>query len=289
MKRWKKRSVKSLQRRIKSCNLCPRNCGVDRSNNQLGFCKVSDKPMISSYGPHFGEEPVLTGFGGSGTIFFTGCNLGCVFCQNYDISHLMNGEYISIEELSDIMLYLQRTGCHNINLVTPTHQIPSIFEAVDAAKRRGLKIPIVYNCGGYESVDVLREIEGMVDIYMPDVKTFSHDFAERYLKAEDYPERVKEALIEMQRQVGDLNVEGGIAGRGLLIRHLVMPGWTDDSRAILSWISENVSRNAYVNVMDQYYPYYKACDFPEICRRITEEEFEEVYSFARKLGLRLAV
>ncbi len=245
--------------------------------------------MISSYGPHFGEEPVLTGFGGSGTIFFTGCNLGCVFCQNYDISHLMNGEYISIEELSDIMLYLQRTGCHNINLVTPTHQIPSIFEAVDAAKRRGLKIPIVYNCGGYESVDVLREIEGMVDIYMPDVKTFSHDFAERYLKAEDYPERVKEALIEMQRQVGDLNVEGGIAGRGLLIRHLVMPGWTDDSRAILSWISENVSRNAYVNVMDQYYPYYKACDFPEICRRITEEEFEEVYSFARKLGLRLAV
>jgi len=289
LKRWKKRSVKSLQRRIKSCNLCPRNCGVDRSNNQLGFCKVSDKPMISSYGPHFGEEPVLTGFGGSGTIFFTGCNLGCVFCQNYDISHLMNGEYISIEELSDIMLYLQRTGCHNINLVTPTHQIPSIFEAVDAAKRRGLKIPIVYNCGGYESVDVLREIEGMVDIYMPDVKTFSHDFAERYLKAEDYPERVKEALIEMQRQVGDLDVEGGIAGRGLLIRHLVMPGWTDDSRAILSWISENVSRNAYVNVMDQYYPYYKACDFPEICRRITEEEFEEVYSFARKLGLRLAV
>ncbi len=246
--------------------------------------------MVSSFGPHFGEEPVLVGFGGSGTIFFTGCNLGCVFCQNYRISHLMEGEYITVQQLANIMLLLQEKGCHNINLVTPTHQVPQIFEAVEIAKSRGLNIPIVYNCGGYESVEVLKQLEGLVDIYMPDVKTFNREFAENYLKASDYPEVVKGALLEMHRQVGDLEVNDfGIAKKGLLVRHLVMPGWTEDSKRILRWIAENISRNTYVNVMDQYYPYYKACDYPEICRRITPEEFEEVYSFARKLGFRLAV
>ena len=282
--------MEKLKELISPCRLCPRNCNVKRSEGEVGFCKVTDKPMVSSFGPHFGEEPVLVGFGGSGTIFFTGCNLGCVFCQNYQISHLMEGEYITTEELADIMLYLQGRGCHNVNLVTPTHQVTQIFEAVDIAKRKGLTVPIVYNCGGYESVEVLKEIEGLVDIYMPDIKTFSREFANKYLKAPDYPEVVKEAVLEMQRQVGFLKVNGfGLAERGLIVRHLVMPNWTEDSKEILKWIAENLGKDTYVNVMDQYYPYYKACDYPEICRRITDKEFNTVYNYAKSLGLRLAV
>lgn len=280
----------NLYKFISPCTLCPRNCRVERDKGEVGFCKVTDKPMVSSYGPHFGEEPVLVGWGGSGTIFFTGCNLGCVFCQNYQISHLMEGEYITVSELSDIMLHLQEKGCHNINLVAPTHQVPQIFSAVEEAKRKGLRVPIVYNCGGYESVEVLIELEGLVDIYMPDMKTFSHEFSRDYLKAPDYPEVVKEAVLEMKRQVGHLKInEYGVAERGLMIRHLVMPDWTEDSKEILSWIAENLGRETYVNVMDQYYPFYKACDYPKICRRTTSEEFNEVYSFAKRLGLRLAI
>ena len=282
--------MEKLKELISPCRLCPRNCNVKRSEGEVGFCKVTDRPMVSSFGPHFGEEPVLVGFGGSGTIFFTGCNLGCVFCQNYQISHLMEGEYITVEELSEIMLYLQKRGCHNINLVTPTHQVFQIFEAVEIAKRKGLTVPVVYNCGGYESVEVLKELEGLVDIYMPDIKTFSREFATKYLKAPDYPEVVKEAVLEMQRQVGFLKVnEFGLAEKGLIVRHLVMPNWTEDSKEILKWISENLGRETYVNVMDQYYPYYKACDYPEICRRITDKEFNTVYNYAKSLGLRLAV
>ena len=282
--------MEKLKELISPCRLCPRNCLARRSEGEVGFCKVSDKPMVSSFGPHFGEEPVLVGFGGSGTIFFTGCNLGCVFCQNYQISHLMEGEYITVEELADIMLYLQKRGCHNINLVTPTHQTTQIFEAVDIAKRKGLKVPIVYNCGGYESVEVLKEIEGLVDIYMPDIKTFSREFATKYLKAPDYPEVVKEAVLEMQRQVGFLEVnEFGTAEKGLIVRHLVMPSWTEDSKEIIRWIAENLGKDTYVNVMNQYYPYYKACDYPEICRRITDKEFNTVYNYAKSLGLRLVV
>ncbi|WP_456455582.1 radical SAM protein [Thermovibrio sp.] len=275
---------------LSPCRLCPRNCLAERGKGEAGFCKVLDKPMVSSFGPHYGEEPVLVGWKGSGTIFFTGCNLGCVFCQNYQISHLMEGEYVSTSELSDVMLHLQALGCHNINLVTPTHQVPQIFSAVEEAKAKGLKVPVVYNCGGYESVEVLKEIKGLVDIYMPDFKTLSKEFSLKYLKAPDYPEVVKEALLEMKSQVGDLKVnEFGLATKGLIVRHLVMPGWTKDSKEVLSWIAENLGRNTYTNVMDQYYPYYKACDYPEICRRITPEEFEEVYTYAKRLGLRLAV
>jgi putative pyruvate formate lyase activating enzyme len=283
-------SLEKLEALLSPCRLCPRNCGSKRKNGETGFCKVLDRPMVSSFGPHFGEEPVLVGFGGSGTIFFTGCNLGCVFCQNYQISHLMEGEYISVSELADIMLHLQERGCHNINLVTPTHQTPQIFAAVEEAKTKGLRVPIVYNCGGYESVEVLKELKGLVDIYMPDFKTLSGEFASKYLKASDYPEVVKEALLEMHSQVGDLQVNDyGLAEKGLMVRHLVMPGWTHDSMAVLDWITENLGRNTYVNVMDQYYPFYRACDYPEICRRVTEEEFEKVYAYAKRLGLRLAV
>ena len=246
--------------------------------------------MVSSYGPHFGEEPVLVGFGGSGAIFFTGCNLGCVFCQNYDISHYLNGEKITPSELAEIMLYLQRIGCHNINLVTPTHQVVGIVEAIEEARRKGLEVPIVYNCSGYESVKVLRELKGFVDIYMPDIKTFNEEFARKYLKAPDYPEVVKEAVLEMHAQVGDLKVNSlGIAEKGLLVRHLVMPNWTQDSKEIIKWLHDNLGKNTYINVMEQYFPCFKACEFPEICRRITKEEFEEVYNYAKSLGLRLAV
>jgi len=283
-------AVEKLKELLSPCRLCPRKCLSERKMGEVGYCRVTDKPMVSSFGPHFGEEPVLVGWGGSGTIFFTGCNLGCVFCQNYQISHLMEGEYITVEELSEIMLNLQERGCHNINLVTPTHQTAQIFEAVEIAKKKGLKVPIVYNCGGYESVEVLKELEGLVDIYMPDVKTFSYEFSRKYLGAPDYPDVVKESLLEMFRQIGHLQVNDfGIAERGLIVRHLVMPNWTSDSIEILNWISENLGRETYINAMDQYYPYYRACEFPEICRRITPEEFNLVYNYARKLGLRLAV
>ena len=279
-----------LKEMLSPCTLCPRMCRARRCEGETGFCKVADKPMVSSFGPHFGEEPVLVGYGGSGTIFFTGCNLGCIFCQNYDISHLMNGEYISTAELADIMLYLQERGCENINLVTPTHQTPQIADALLLARRRGLKLPVVYNCGGYESVEVLRELEGVVDIYMPDVKTFDSTFAKNYLSAEDYPEVVKVALLEMLRQVGHLQVSRkGTATSGLLVRHLVMPGYTEDSRAILLWLAENLGTETYVNVMEQYFPAYKACNYPALCKRVSREEFEEVYRFAQELGFRLAV
>jgi len=282
--------LNKLERFLSPCRLCPRECKVLRDKGETGFCKVDDKIMVSSYGPHFGEEPVLVGFGGSGAIFFTGCNLGCVFCQNYDISHYLNGEKITPSELAEIMLYLQRIGCHNINLVTPTHQVVGIVEAIEEARRKGLEVPIVYNCSGYESVEVLRELKGFVDIYMPDIKTFNEEFARKYLKAPDYPEVVKEAVLEMHAQVGDLKVNSlGIAEKGLLVRHLVMPNWTQDSKEIIKWLHDNLGKNTYINVMEQYFPCFKACEFPEICRRITKEEFEEVYNYAKSLGLRLAV
>ena len=273
---------------LSSCTLCPRECKVDR-RKEAGFCKVKDKLKVASAFPHFGEEPVLTGIGGSGTIFLSGCNLGCVFCQNFEISHFAEGEEISVDDLVNIMLYLQGRGCHNINFVTPTHQIPFIAEGIIKAKEKGLNIPIVYNCGGYEKVDTLKKIEGLIDIYMPDIKTFNREFAEKYLLAPDYPEIVKKAVKEMFRQVGNLKTDTrGLATKGILIRHLVMPGFTQDSKEILKWIAENLGRDAYVNVMEQYFPAFRAKEFLEIARRITPEEFQEVYDFARRLGLRLA-
>ncbi|WP_457568496.1 radical SAM protein [Desulfurobacterium sp.] len=274
---------------FKNCVLCPRNCGVNRTE-KVGFCGIGAEIKVASAFAHFGEEPVLTGIYGSGTIFFSGCNLGCVFCQNYEISHLCEGENVTVEELAEIMLYLQANGCHNINLVTPTHQIPLIVQALDAAKRRGLSVPVVYNCGGYEKVETLRELEGIIDIYMPDIKTFNRAFADKYLNAPDYPEIVKEAVREMFRQTGNLQVDkNGLAKKGVLIRHLIMPGYVEDSIAILNWIRQTLGRNAFVNIMDQYFPAYKASQFPEIARRITEEEYLTVYRHAKRLGLRLAV
>ncbi len=269
---------------LKECRLCPRECRVNRLKDEKGECKTGRWAVVSQASPHFGEEPELVGRYGSGTIFFSYCNLHCCFCQNYSISQLGEGKILKSEEIAELMLYLQGVGCHNINLVTPTHIVPQILEALLIARRRGLKIPIVYNSGGYESIETLRLLEGVVDIYMPDAK-YSNDNALKYSQAPNYWEVNKKALLEMHRQVGDLVIEGGIAKRGLLIRHLILPNRLAGSFEILKFIAEKLSKNSYVNIMDQYYPSYKAFSYPELSRRITTEEYKEVVDFAKRIGL----
>lgn len=240
---------------------------------------------VSSYGPHFGEEEPLVGRSGSGTIFFAGCNLGCCFCQNYDISHLDLGREVDPRTLADMMLELQADGCHNINLVTPSHFVPQIISALRIAARCGLRIPIVYNCGGYESTETLRLLEGIVDIYMPDFKFANRTSSERYLKAPDYPEVCKASIREMHRQVGDLVIDDGLARKGLLVRHLLMPGHLDDSVSIFRFIAQEISPNTFINIMDQYRPCFLASDFLEIDRRISIGEFQAAIDAAMREGL----
>jgi len=243
---------------------------------------------VASAGPHFGEEAVLVGIGGSGTIFFAGCNLRCVFCQNADISHAVRQSHWASEDLVYTMLRLAEGGCENINFVTPTHYAPQVAEAVVEARRRGLGVPIVYNCGGYESVATLKLLEGLIDIYMPDIKFFHHETADRYADADDYPERVREAVLEMHRQVGDLALDGETASRGLLVRHLVMPGAGAEGRDILEWLARDISPRTFVNVMGQYRPCHRAREFPEIAQPPTEDEVVSLKAHAQRLGLRLA-
>jgi len=269
------------------CTLCPRRCGVDRMAGEKGFCKVGALPIVSGAGPHFGEEPPLVGRGGSGTIFLSGCNLGCVFCQNYTISHEVEGHPAGPDEIARLMLSLQGRGCENVNFVTPTHVTPWLMEATRVARLDGLTVPIVYNCGGYESVETLRLLEGTVDIYMPDAKYWDEASAERYSSAPDYPSVMRKALKEMHRQVGDLEMAGGVARRGLLIRHLVMPNNVAGSKDVLRFIAEEVSPHSYVNVMDQYRPTYRAHEFPDIARPPTHAEHEDARACAEQLGLNL--
>jgi len=280
--------IENLNRIMASCVLCPRMCRVNRLDGEIGFCGIGSQPTVSSTGPHFGEEPPLVGVGGSGTVFFTGCNLGCVFCQNWEISHGREGRPITVTDLSNMMLQLQKAGCENINWVTPTHQVPAIMEALDRARSGGLALPTVFNCGGYERAEILRLLEGHVDVYMPDAKFARRETARRYAGAPDYPEVMKIALKEMRRQVGDLEVRNGIAVRGLLVRHLVMPGCVDESMAILDFIASEVSPDTYVNVMDQYRPAFRAVEFPKINRRTPRAEYTSVRDHALKLGLRLS-
>jgi len=269
------------------CRLCPRRCMVDRLAGEKGYCRVGETPIVSTAGPHYGEEPPLVGSGGSGTIFLSGCNLLCVFCQNHEISHGLSGSPAGPARIARVMLALQRRGCENINFVTPTHVTPWLMEAVRLARQEGLAVPIVYNCGGYESVETLRLLEGTVDIYMPDAKFWHPQTAERYANAADYPDRMRDALVEMDRQVGRLLIEDGVARSGLLVRHLVMPGMVEESKRILGYIAERLSSGTYVNVMDQYRPMHRAWDYAEIARRPTEGEFMEVHAHARSLGLSL--
>ncbi len=272
---------------LESCELCARRCKVNRIKGQKGFCGATAEVYVSGAFPHFGEEPPLVGVGGSGTIFLTFCNLKCVFCQNYEISHFGKGHKVSVLELSRMMLELQEIGCHNINFVTPTHYLPQIVAAIEYAAQNGLSIPAVYNTSTYENPDVLKLIYGVFDIYMPDMKFSSKKSAKRYLNAEDYPEISFKNLLEMHAQVGDLVIdERGIAKSGLLVRHLVMPNDVCGTEEILRFISEKVSKNTYVNIMAQYFPYHLAYKFPEIGRTITNEEYLSAISTAKRLGLK---
>ncbi|HOQ04977.1 MAG TPA: radical SAM protein [Anaerohalosphaeraceae bacterium] len=279
--------AKILQDNLGRCTLCPRRCGVNRLAGQKGYCGTGARPVISSFGPHFGEESVLVGHGGSGTVFFTSCNLRCVYCQNYDISQLHQGEEITIEELAEIFLRLQARGCVNINLVTPTHQIAAIVPALLKAKDEGLHLPIVYNTGGYDLPETLAMLDGLIDIYMPDMKYADSSTAARYSDAPDYPQVNQAAVRQMHRQVGDLVIENGLAVRGLLIRHLVLPGGLAGSEQIFDFLAEHISPHTAVNVMDQYHPCFRADEYPPLNRRPTKPEYETALACASRKGLRL--
>lgn len=278
-------TVRQLWGLMNPCMLCPRKCGVFRSRGEVGFCGITEIPIVSSVGPHFGEESVLVGRGGSGTIFFAGCNLGCIFCQNYDISHHRHGRQVTIEQLAKSMLELQDYGCCNINLVTPTHVVPSIVAAIELARKSGLMLPIVYNSGGYDSVETLKLLEGFIDIYMPDMKYADSVVAQELSAAPDYPQVNFVAVKEMHCQVGDLHIEEGLAIRGLLVRHLVPPENLAGSFEIIDFLVEQISPKTTINVMDQYNPCYKASTQPKINRRPTLQEIESVRQYAIEKGL----
>jgi putative pyruvate formate lyase activating enzyme len=282
-------TVRRLWDLMNPCVLCPRQCKVHRSEGQVGFCGIADMLVVSSVGPHFGEESVLVGSGGSGTIFFAGCNLGCIFCQNFDISHHRHGRHVTIEQLAQSMLELQTYGCSNINFVTPTHVMPAIVAALELARQNGLSLPTVYNTGGYDSLETLRLLEGYVDIYMPDMKYSDSDVAKKLSAAADYPEINFAAVKEMHRQVGDLQVKNGLATRGLLVRHLVLPDNLAGSFEIIDFLAEQISRTTTINVMGQYRPCYKASSHPEIDRRPTLEEIVTVRRYAIKKGLNVLI
>jgi putative pyruvate formate lyase activating enzyme len=279
--------IEEAYRIFGACHLCPRGCEVNRLKGEKGFCRAPSRAVVSSVQPHFGEEISLVGRYGSGTIFFAHCNLRCVFCQNWPIAHEGKGKEIEDEILADNMLYLQKIGCHNINLVTPTHVMPNILNATLMAFKKGLRLPLVYNTSGYESLEILKILDGIVDIYMPDMKYMDSDQAAKYSSnASDYPLVTKEAISEMNRQVGRLMIDKqGIAQRGLIIRHLVMPNRVAGTKKFIKWVSENLPKSTYVNIMPQYYVAYKAFDYPMIARRITIEEFLEAMDWADDYGL----
>jgi putative pyruvate formate lyase activating enzyme len=266
--------------------LCPRHCGVNRLDGESGKCHITRQAVISSYGPHFGEESPLVGRHGSGTIFFTYCNLRCVFCQNYTISQLGEGWAVDKEEMAKMMLSLQTKGCHNINLVSPTHVVPYILEALELAVGMGLYLPLVYNSGGYDSVQTLELLDGIIDIYMPDMKYSNDKIAEQLSGIKDYPKINKAAIKEMHRQVGDLQLdEQGIAQRGLLVRHLVLPNRLAGTEEIVAFLAQEVSTNTYLNIMAQYHPCHKAFDIPQLSRPVSKQEFNEAIDLAHRQGL----
>ena len=272
---------------FEDCRLCPRQCGINRQNGEKGFCRAPVRPVIFSANPHFGEELSLVGRNGSGTIFFSNCNLRCVFCQNWPISHRGKGKEIQDEDLAAMMLHLQKIGCHNINLVTPTQVMPNILNATRIALKKGLRLPLVYNTSGYERLEILRLLDGVVDIYMPDMKYMDADQASKYSAgASDYPELTKKGIIEMNRQVGELLInKRGIALQGLIIRHLVMPNRVAGTEKFVKWVVEALPKSTYVNIMPQYHVEYKAYEYPKIARGITVQEFLEAMEWAKKYGL----
>ena len=270
---------------LKSCTMCGHRCEVNRIAGEKGICEALAEIKISSFGPHHGEEPELVGFFGSGTVFFTNCNLSCVFCQNFDISQEGKGIKIDREGLVKVMLDLQKRGCHNINWVSPTHLVPLLLPALEIARDKGLDIPLVYNTGGYDSLETLEMLDGWVDIYMPDAKYGDSAMAEKYSGAPGYWEVNRAALKEMHRQVGDLLVEDGVAKRGMLVRHLVLPDDITTSMEVFKFIAEEISANTHINIMDQYRPCYNANQFHELSRRITNYEYRTVVMLAENFGL----
>jgi putative pyruvate formate lyase activating enzyme len=285
------RAVEAHELLGERCVVCPRGCRVDRRADVAGLCAIGRHAVVASYFPHFGEEDCLRGRRGSGTIFFSGCNLRCVFCQNHDISWEVQGELVTPERLAGMMLELQATGCHNINWVTPEHVVPQILEALPLAFDGGLELPIVYNTSAYDSLDSLRLMEGIVDVYMPDFKLWTSETARRYLKRADYPDVARETIVEMNRQVGDLVLDGhGMARRGLIVRHLIMPGLVEETEAILHFVAEELGAGTYVNLMAQYYVSGKVGrnrEYEEIARGIHREEYDQALALACELGLRL--
>ena len=282
-----RRSRQAL-RSLANCKVCPRDCGVNRLNNEYSVCKTGRKARVGSYAPHYGEEDCLRGTNGSGTIFFSLCNLKCVFCQNYDISQDGEGIEVSPEDLAAMMLDLQNRGCHNINFVTPEHVVPQILEALPLAVQMGLRLPLVYNTGAYDSMESIRMMEGIVDIYMPDFKYWSNERSQKYLKAKDYPETARTVIKEMHRQVGDLVLdENGLAKRGVLLRHLVMPDGLEDAENIMGYLSKEISADTYLNIMSQYFPAGKVSKikYQEINRRPYSQELATVEKIARQCGL----
>ena len=281
-----KERVEAAVSSLESCSVCPRRCSADRLAGNVGECRTFREAMVFSYGPHFGEEAPLVGRYGSGTVFFTNCNLRCLFCQNASISQMGEGRKVSKEELACIMLSLQVKGCHNINLVSPTHIVPQILEALELAIESGLCLPLVYNSGGYDSVETLRILDGIIDIYMPDMKYNDEETARELSGIENYPEINKATIKEMHRQVGDLEInEEGIAQRGLLVRHLVLPRGLAGTKGIVEFLSKEISPGTYINIMSQYHPCYKAFQIPSLCRRISSTEFREALFLAKEAGL----
>ena len=281
-----KERLQRLKSKLENCTLCPRECGVDRTAGEEGFCKMGTTLNVSGTHPHFGEEAPLVGSHGSGTIFLTGCNLRCIYCQNFEISHLGIGEPISEIELSSRMLKLQKIGCHNINFVTPTHFVPQIVEGILLAEKKGLKIPIVYNCGGYEKVETLKLLDGIIDIYMPDMKYGRSEDAKKYSQAKDYPELCFKAVSEMHRQVGDLKMDKkGIAYRGLLVRHLILPSDIAGSDIVFKFLAEKISKRTYINIMDQYHPQFNAYKYEELNQPPSRKEYKDAVKLADSYGL----
>jgi len=282
------RRVEAAVSKLADCTLCPRDCHVDRLADKFAVCRSGRYVRVGSYFPHFGEEDCLRGRRGSGTIFFSGCNLRCVFCQNFEVSWKLEGDIAPPEKLAVMMLELQARGCHNINLVTPEHVVPQILEGLLMAVEAGLRLPLVYNTSAYDSLDSLELMDGVVDIYMPDFKFWDPEMARRYIRAPNYPEAARRTIKEMHRQVGPLVLdESGLALRGLIVRHLVMPGEIAGTREILNWIAQELGRDTYVNVMPQYYPAGKVSDkeHAEINRSITLEEFRQALDVADEAGL----
>lgn len=271
---------------MRHCTVCPRSCGVNRLEGELGFCGIGRTVWVASVGAHFGEESPLVGFGGSGTIFFSSCNLKCIFCQNYEISHEMEGHAVGSEDLGRMMLGLQAAGCHNINFVTPSHVVPQILEGVQWAAEKGLVLPLVYNTSAYDSIGTLQILDGIIDIYMPDIKCMDRRISAELLNAEDYTDVATKAIIEMHRQVGDLEIgDDGIAVRGLLVRHLVMPEDAASTRDAMEFIAQRVSPNTYVNIMDQYRPVAGVKRHPIIGRMITASEYKRAIDVALAAGI----